>query len=411
MVIFYEMFIRTLTEPIQAALRDTPVVLLVGARQTGKSTLVEAIAEEHEMQYLSLDDVNILALAKEDPSAFVSNYRARGPVVIDEIQRAPELFLPIKAYVDKRRMAGGFLLTGSANVLTLPQVSDSLAGRIEVLELWPLAQSELGKPYDLLECVITGVWPHRITGESEVLEALVRGGFPEALERSEPSRREAWFRSYLGTVLSRDVRDLAQIEGLYSLPNLLTLLAGRSASLLNLADLARDAGLPHTTLKRYLSLLKALFLHYELPAYSSNIAKRFVKASKLHVSDTGLLCHLLRTSREKLETDRKLLGQVLETFVVNEFRKHQSWLHDYQLYHYRTHPGEEIDLILDTPKGLIAIEVKASQTLSSDSFKTLRAFAAESKKPILRGIVFYLGQQMIPFGDKLEAVPVGVLLG
>jgi uncharacterized protein len=362
------------------------------------------------MQYLTLDDVNLLALAREDPSAFVGNYRTKGPVVIDEIQRAPELFLPIKAYVDKRRVPGGFLLTGSANVLTLPKVADSLAGRIELLELWPLAQSELGKPYDLLGRVLTGEWPHRAAGEPEVLEALVRGGFPEVVERSEPSRREAWFRSYLGTVLSRDVRDLAQIEGLYSLPNLLTLLAGRSASLLNLADLARDAGLPHTTLKRYLALLQALFLHYELPAYSSNLAKRFVKASKLHVSDTGLLCYLLRVTKAQLETDRKLLGQTLETFVVNEFRKHQSWLHSYQLYHYRTYPGEEIDLILETPRGLVAIEVKASQTLTPQSFKTLKTFAAESKKRFLKGIVFYLGQQAIPFGENLEAVPVGALL-
>jgi uncharacterized protein len=403
------MFTRTITEQITVALQDTPVVLLVGARQTGKSTLVEGLAAERKMQYLTLDDVNLLALAKADPSAFVSNYRSKGAVVIDEIQRAPELFLPLKAYVDRHRVPGGFLLTGSANVLTLPKVADSLAGRIELLELWPLAQSELSKPYDLLERVLTGNWPRRAVGESEVLESLVRGGFPEVVERPQAARREAWFRSYLGTVLSRDVRDLAQIEGLYSLPNLLTLVAGRSASLLNLADLARDAGLPHTTLKRYLALLQALFLHHELPAYSSNLAKRFVKASKLHVSDTGLLCYLLRVNKSQLETDRKLLGQVLETFVVNEFRKHQSWLHSYQLYHYRTYPGEEIDLILETPRGLIAVEVKASQTLNADSFKTLKAFAAETKKHFLKGVVFYLGQQVIPFGDKLAAVPVGAL--
>jgi uncharacterized protein len=230
------------------------------------------------MQYLTLDDVNLLALAKADPKAFINNYRTRGSVVIDEIQRAPELFLPIKACVDKQREPGGFLLTGSANVLTLPKVADSLAGRIEVLELWPLAQSEIGKPYDLLERVLEGDWPRRAAPESEVLEGLLRGGFPEVVERLQVTRREAWFRSYLGTVLGRDVRDLAQIEGLYSLPNLLTLVAGCSASLLNLADLARDATLPHTTLKRYLALLQALFLHHELPAYSSNFAKRFVKA-------------------------------------------------------------------------------------------------------------------------------------
>jgi uncharacterized protein len=404
------MFTRNLSKQIETALQDTPVVLLVGARQTGKSTLAHAIAEQRGTQYLTLDDVNLLALAKADPRAFINNNRAKGSVVIDEIQRAPELFLPIKAYVDKQREPGGFLLTGSANVLTLPKVADSLAGRIELLELWPLAQSELGKPYDLLGRVLTGNWPQRSAGEGEVLEALVRGGFPEVVQRPQPSRREAWFRSYLGTVLGRDVRDLAQIEGLYSLPNLLTLIAARSASLLNLADLARDAKLPHTTLKRYLALLQTLFLHHELPAYSSNLTKRFVKAPKLHVSDTGLLCHLLRTTKAQLETDRKLLGQILETFVVNEFRKHQSWSHAYDLYHYRTYPGEEIDLILETPRGLVAVEVKASQTITPDSFKTLKAFAADTKKRFLKGVVFYLGTQTLSYADNLEAVPAGALL-
>lgn len=391
---------------------DTPVVLINGARQTGKTTLAQKIAAESEAQYYTLDDYATLALAAGDPAGFIRNLS--GPVVIDEIQKAPELFPAIKLEVDKDRRAGRFLLTGSANVMTLPRLSESLAGRMEIIPLFPFSAGELaGAVEGFLPLLFAGnIARSKPTPASVAIEAtLTRGGYPEATQRETDARREAWFGAYISTILQRDVRDLARVEALHALPNLMKLLAARASGLLNLADVGRDAGLPHTTLTRYLVLLETVFLVHRLPAWSRNLGQRLVKAPKVHLMDTGLACHLLGANAQRLKKDRPLLGRLLESFVVSELRKQISWTDPrISLYHFRTSVGSEVDVILERPDSSIAaIEVKAGATVAAEDFAALKALRDRLGRQFQAGVVLYLGDQIVPFGDKLWLVPLPAL--
>jgi predicted AAA+ superfamily ATPase len=400
---------RNIQSRIQDALADTPVVLLNGARQTGKTTLVQSLANNLGAEYFSLDDVATLALARGDPAGFVRNLV--GPVVIDEIQKAPELFPAIKLAVDRNRKAGRFLLTGSANVMVLPRLSDSLAGRMEVVPLFPFSAGEIaGIAETFIRHLFTGdfVKLKRRGSNMSLAERVVCGGYPEAVQRQDAARRSAWFSSYISTLLQRDVRDLARVDALHALPNLLKLLAARSAGLFNLADVGRDAGMPHTTLTRYLILLEALFLIHRLPAWSTNFGKRLVKSAKLHVADTGLACHLIGADVARLNQEPSLLGRIVESFVVAELRKQTSWTDpQVSLYHFRTAAGLEVDLILEKPDGSIAgVEIKARATVAPADFAALQALRDQLKKRFRSGVVLYGGDQALPFGDKLWALPM-----
>lgn len=403
---------RNIEDSIQRALADTPVVLLNGARQTGKTTLVQALAEQTGAAYFTLDDAATLALAAGDPAGFIRNLS--GPVVLDEIQKAPALFPAIKLAVDRNRQPGRFLLTGSANVLTLPRLAESLAGRMEIVPLLPFSAGERagrreGFVLRLFNGAIARAKPSVAT--EEVPARLVRGGYPEAVQRTAADRRAAWFASYLSTILQRDVRDLARVEALHALPNLLKLLAARTSGLLNLADVGRDAGLPHTTLTRYLALLETVFLVQRLPAWAANLGQRWVKAPKLHLVDTGLACHLIGADPRRLGEDRTLLGRMLETFVVGELRKQLSWTEPQTaLYHSRTAAGSEVDVVLERPDGAVAaIEVKASATVAAADFAALRALRERLGHRFRAGIVLYAGDQVVPFSDQLWLVPLPVL--
>jgi len=277
---------RNIQTAVERALSDTPVVLLNGARQTGKTTLAQELATQRCARYFNLDDAATLASAAGDPYGFIRNLT--GPVVIDEIQQAPALFPAIKLAVDRDRQPGRFLLTGSANVLTLPRLSESLAGRMQIIPLFPFSAGELaGRIEGFIPRLFAGTigQSQPNSADQDLAARLVRGGYPEATERTAEDRRGAWFAAYISTILYRDVRDLARVEGLHALPNLLKLLAARSSGLLNVADVGRDAGLTHTTLTRYLSLLETVFLIHRLPAWSPNLGKRLVKAPKLHLVD------------------------------------------------------------------------------------------------------------------------------
>jgi predicted AAA+ superfamily ATPase len=403
---------RNIQDAVQQALADTPVVLLNGARQTGKTTLAQAMAEKSGAQYLTLDDAATLALAAGDPSGFIGNLN--GPVVLDEIQRAPELFPALKLAVDRNRQPGRFLLTGSANVMTLLRLSESLVGRMEVLPLFPFSVGELagrreGFVKRLFDGTIAKAKPS--SAKKNLAARLVRGGYPEATRREAEDRQAAWFASYISTILQRDVRDLARVDALHNLPNLLKLLAARGSGLLNLADVGRDAGLPHTTLTRYLALLETVFLVHRLPAWSANLGKRLVKAPKLHLVDTGLACHLVGTDARRLNEDRSLLGRMLETFVVGELRKQLSWSEPQTaLLHYRTAAGSEVDVVLERAGGsVVAIEVKASATVGTQDFTALQALRDQLGKRFQAGVVLYLGDQVVPFGDQLWLVPLPAL--
>ncbi|MBI4401527.1 MAG: ATP-binding protein [Nitrospirae bacterium] len=408
------MFDRHITESLLDGLADTPVVMLHGARQTGKSTLAQWVAARaHPARYLTLDDAGVLAAARHDPAGFLAGLG--GPVVLDEVQRAPELFLAIKAQVDRDRQPGRYLLTGSANVVLLPLLSESLAGRMETLALWPLSQGEIEERREgFVDAVFARTLPSMADGlpsRSEIVRRIVRGGYPEVLSRTAESRRSAWFSSYITTILQRDVRDLANIEGLTALPRLLALLSARVMALLNFAELSRSISIPLSTLKRYMALLETAFLIHMLPAWSGNLGKRLVKAPKLLFSDVGLAAHLLGVNAERLARDLGLFGQLLENFVTMELRKQITWSQVHpQMFHFRTQTGQEVDLVLEDQAGrIVGIEVKASATVSAQDFKGLRSLAEAVGKRFRRGIVLCTGSEAIPFGPHLHALPVSAL--
>jgi hypothetical protein len=412
------MYHRNVETQLLAALADTPVVLLNGARQTGKSTLVQQVARRSwPSKYVTLDDATVEAAARNDPQGFLAGQT--GPVIIDEVQRAIELFLPIKLAVDRDRRPGRFLLTGSANVLMLPKLADSLAGRMEILTLWPLSQGEINGVREgfvdrLLadEFSLSAFKPADLEIQREALIGLIsRGGFPEVLDRPEAERRQAWYRSYVTTLLQRDVRDLSNIEGLSDFPRLLALLAARAAGLLNLSDVSRATTISQTTLKRYMALLQTMYLVVLLPPWTANLETRLVKAPKLMLSDTGLLASLLEVDEQRILNNSTLLGSMLENFVVMELRKQISWSRKRpQMFHFRTHGGNEVDIVLEEPAGnLVGIEVKASAGLSADDFKGLRALRSLVGQRFRRGVVFYTGTEAVGFGEDLLALPVTAL--
>ena len=409
-----DVYRRNIAPLPREALQDTPVVLLNGARQTGKSTLVgSGELGDYNARYLTLDEAGVLAAAEADPAGFLSGLE--GPVILDEVQRSPGLFPAIKMEVDRDRRPGRFLLTGSANVLLLPRLSESLAGRMEIMTLWPLSQGEIEGVKEGFVDAVFGGDPLPIGddpgGTPNLYERLLRGGYPEVLSRSSESRRRAWFDSYITTILQWDVRDLSNIEGLTQLPRLLSLLAARSASLVNYAELSRSASMPQSTLKRYVSLLEATFLVGTLPAWSSNLGKRLVRSPKLLLCDTGLISAMQGLNAERLASDPVLIGPLLENFVAMELRKQSAWSNTQpQLFHFRTQTGQEVDLVMENAAGrVVGVEVKSSATVGSRDFRGLRALAEASGDRFRRGIVLYTGKTAVPFGDNLHALPVSSL--
>lgn len=409
------MWQRKITSRLLHALSDTPVVVLQGARQTGKSTLVQAIGErEHPALYLTMDNITTLVAARQDPVGFLSGLQGQN-VVLDEIQRVPELALPLKAEVDRLRTAGRFLLTGSANALVLPRLAEALVGRMEVITLWPLAQCELeGNDSNLIKQLFAPTpLPVKqfISSRQDVLQRALRGGYPEAVSRTTEERRTDWFEAYVTTLLQRDVRDLAQIQGLSDLPLLLSLLAARATATLNAADLARAAQTPLTTLNRYLTLLEATFLLHLIPAWSSNLSSRLVKAPKILLTDTGVLAALTGITLAQIDATPTNAGMVIENFVGMELVKLISWSQPRpHLFHFRTHDRKEVDFLLQNRAGaVVGVEVKAASAVQSDDFRGLRALAQELGHQFIRGIVLYTGDTLLPFGEQLYAVPIAAL--
>ena len=405
---------RHATRTFLDGLHDTPVVYLQGARQTGKTTLVRAIAgEQHPARYLTLDAAAVLAAAQDDPEGFIAGLER--PVVIDEAQRAPALALAIKLAVDADRRPGQFLLTGSSSVMALPQLADSFAGRMELHTLWPLSQGELA---GVRETFIDRVFAPKLPTpeaapdpEAALVERICKGGYPEVHARRSAGRRRAWFDSYVDSILQRDLRDLANIERLSDMPRLLALLASRASQLVNFSDLARSLAIPQTTLKRYTSLMETTFLVRLLPAWSSNIGKRLTKAPKLLLVDTGLLTHLLDADAGRLRRDRTLLGHVLENFAAMELIKQLGWSERRcELFHFRTESGAEVDLVLEDRGGrLVGIEVKSTSSLQKRDFRGLQALAETAGRQFVGGVVLYTGAAVVPFGRNLRALPISQL--
>lgn len=407
------MYERNLTGTLLDALAHRPVVVLHGPRQAGKSWLAQKVASgPHPAEYLTLDDPAVLTATVTDPAGFIQ--ALRGNTIIDEVQRAPQLFVAIKANVDRNREAGRFLLTGSANVWLIPRLSESLAGRMDILTLWPLSQGELEGTRERFIDVAFSDDPlplKRIPDDrGDIVKRLLAGGYPEA-HPLPPARRARWFASYVTAILQRDIRELAQrIEGLTDLPRLLTALAGRTATLLNAAELSRTSGIPERSVLRYLTLFEATFLVSRVPAWTANVRKRLLKTPKVVVTDTGLAAYLQNVDERRLRAEPTLIGPLLETLVIAELRKQQTWSATQpELAHFRTAHGEEVDVVLDARGRLVGIEVKAAASISPDDFRGLRAMAAATGRRFHRGVLFYLGETAVAIGPQLYALPLPAL--
>ena len=391
------------------ALADTPVVLIHGPRQCGKTTLARAVGDATGYAYVSFDSDVLRASAQADPMGFVADLPDKA--VLDEVQRVPELFAALKAVVDRDRRPGRFILTGSANVLLLPRLADSLSGRMEILRLHPLAQAELaGRQPSFLGALFGEGFKSNQQDRmgKKLAERIAAGGYPAALARSSSRRRAAWYRDYIETLVQRDVRDLARISSLDVLPRLLTLAAGQTARLLNVADLASPFQLSRPTIRDYVTLLARVFLLEELPPWHSNRLSRLIKTPKLHLGDTGLACALLSVDAAALWADRTLLGQLLETFIFQELRRQASWQDEpVAFHHFRDKDGMEVDIVLEGAGQRVAgVEVKAAATVTASDFRGLRKLKESAGRRFAAGVVLYDGEVIAPFGDRLYAVPI-----
>jgi predicted AAA+ superfamily ATPase len=404
------MYQRFVERRAEEALSDTPVVLIVGPRRSGKTTLVRKLAEAGRT-YITLDDPTTLDAAQSDPVGFI---RGLDRAIIDEVQRAPDLMLAIKKTVDEDYRPGRFLLTGSANVLTLARVADSLAGRMETLQMLPLAHAEVeGVTPSFLERLFKGkLQGHQagITGDHLVKLALL-GGFPEAISRESERRRQDWARSYLTSVLTRDLRDIAEIEKLTELPKFVRLVAEHSGQLVNYSQFGSSINVSHKTSQRYVALLEQVFLVATLQPWYTNMLKRIAKTPKLHFLDSGLLATARGLSFGRVKANRSEFGALLESFVFSEVLKLMTGS-DMRLtpYHFRDQQMHEVDIVLERDDGLIVgIEVKAAATVKSSDFAGLRTLAETCKERFAYGVVLYDSADVVPFGERLSAAPLSCL--
>jgi predicted AAA+ superfamily ATPase len=403
---------RLLAARVRETLTDTPVVLIHGPRQSGKTTLARMVGEPDGYRYLSFDEDAILAAARRDPAGFVAELPER--VILDEVQRAPELFTALKLAVDRERVAGRFILTGSANVLLLPALADSLAGRMGVLRLHPFAQCELSRcPSQFIEALFAGSFRTGIADRLglEVAERVASGGYPAALARSTSARRSAWYRDYVGSEIQRDVRDLSRIRSLDTLPRLLELAAGYTARLLNVSELAGPFQLSRQTIHDHVALLEGVFLLQRLPPWHSNRLSRVVKTPKLHMGDTGVACALLGMDADALLSRRDVFGCMLETFVLQELQRQASARDELlSFFHFRDRDGYEVDVVIERGAHAVAgVEVKAAASVTEADFRGLRKLRDAAGDRFAHGVVLYDGEATIPFGSRLHAVPIRML--
>ena len=437
---------RYIEQRLAEALEDSPVILIHGPRQSGKTTLAQFACapdnlnwgddahiweslplrtlsvRERNYEYITFDDDTVRAGAREDPVGFVGDLPER--VILDEVQRAPEIFTALKMAVDRNRVNGRFLLTGSSNVLLIPKLSDSLAGRMEIVRLHPLSQDEIEAglfwpgPAALtmdprsgfLDALFRADFKIRRSQRlaANLRERVVRGGFPPAIARPGGPRRAAWYENYADTHVQRDVRDLARVRGLDTMPELLRAAASVTANLYNLSDLASPFQVSRQTIGDYVALLERVFLLERLKPWHSNRLNRLVKTPKLHIGDTGLGCALLGLDEDELAADRSFFGHILETFVYQELRRQASWnTLPTSFYHYRDKDGIEVDIVLERGSRLVAgVEVKAAATVGNRDFRGLRKLKKITGDRFSAGVVLYDGETSVNWGDKMYAIPI-----
>jgi uncharacterized protein len=403
------LFTRRIRPIVVEGLRDARIVLISGARQVGKTTLsTEIAATDHPMRTLTLDDDPTREAALEDPAGFIAGLD--GPALIDEIQRAPGLLLEIKKVVDRDTTPGRFLLTGSANVFASKQVIDALTGRIDRIRMWPLARSEiLGGELNIVDELLAGRAPQLDggpVGRQAFSSIIAEGGYPEARLRPAGRSRERWFESYIDTALERDLREITDARRIDEMGRLLRLLASQSANLLSYRAVGQRLEMHHDTIQAYVTLLEQMFLIQRLPAWRPGLGARESSRPKVYVCDPGMLAYLLGADVQRIERDDQVTGKACETLVAVELLKHTTWAEQsVRIYHYQRE-RQDVDFILETRAGdLAAVEVKAKASLRSSDWKWLAALRDARSDRFKSGIVIYSGEQTIPLGDRLWAVP------
>lgn len=409
---------RLLRPRVEEALSDTRIVVLQGARQVGKSTLAELIAQERRSLTVTLDDVDVRRFASDDPAGFVAQF-PEGLLVIDEVQRVPGLIVALKAAVDRDKRPGRFLVTGSANLLDLTATHESLAGRAQPLALYSLSQAELEKqPASFVDHAFHG---QRFSGHAsdltraDYLERACSGGYPEALNRPPGRRREEWYATYVTQIVNRDALDVSGLQRLADLPRLLRFIAARSGSGMVWSALASDAGIPRTTLDPYVRLLDTLYLIHVLPAWTVNLTSREVKQPKVFLLDTGLAASLLGVTTDGLwpTVPNSPAGGLLEGLVVGELRRQLGWSSQRaSLFHYREQRGAEVDIVIEAPDGrVVGIEVKAAATVQRKDLAGLAILRDKLGHRFVGGYVLHTGPTARMVADRVSAVPIGALWG
>ncbi len=391
------------------ALAESRAVALLGARQVGKSTLAtDLAANAYPAHLISLDDEATANAAREDPTGFVAGIS--GPAVIDEVQRAPGLLLAIKQRLDNDPSRGQFLLTGSANILTLPTVADALPGRIEYLNLWPLSQGELHNHSEtFIDKLFNGRFP-QVTGSDvgrgALAEMLVTGGYPELQGRSSRGRSR-FFASYVASIIGRDLDDIANVRNAGNVERLLFVIASRSGGLASFHGMATDLGVDTNTARAHTKVLEDLFLVRQLRPWHVNLGSRQIKSPKLHIVDSGLMAYLIGANERRITEDGDLAGPLFESFVAMELLRQADWADEpVQLFHYRDKQQREVDVILERRSGeIVGVEVKAGATPGTRDFAGLRYLRDKLGDRFKAGVVLYTGADTLPFGDRLAAVP------
>jgi uncharacterized protein len=409
-----DLFPRRAFDLVGQALTDTRVVVINGARQVGKSTLAQLVTSSSPgARSYYLDDAAVRAAAAADPVGFL---RRDGMLLIDEIQRVPELLLAIKNEVDRDTRPGRFLLTGSARLLDLRDVPDALPGRSETVELWPLSQGEVDGTSDgFIDAIFTD-GPELVVEQSNLhradyVERALRGGYPEAVRRTDPRRRRRFFDSYLADLIARDIRQVAEIERAADLRRLIGALAATMAGTVVPARLSRDLGVPASTVRRHLEALELVYVVRRIPAWSSNLTTRAVATPKLIFVDSGLAGHLVGMSARRAEHPTAPVGPLVENFVLGELARQLTWTEQpVGLFHYRDRDGREVDAVLERSSGeIVGIEVKAAETVRTDDFRGLHGLARRVGDRFLAGCVLYAGVEPLPFGDRMWALPISAI--
>ena len=404
-------FPRFINPLIEEALKDSPAVLIHGPRQCGKTTLARMFGEAKKYEYISFDEDVLAKATKEDPSGFVKGLPKK--IILDEVQKAPNIFSALKKEIDNSRKEGRFILTGSANILRMSKLSDSLAGRIEVLRLHPLSQEELQqKKSCFLDTLFKSQFKTKKVNFSldKMINRIVTGGYPAVFKRPTIRRKMKWYRNYIETLLQKDALDLSNIRSTDTLPKLLSLSASQNSQLVNFTHIASAFQLSRPTIFEYMNLLEQMFFLERLSPWHSNRSKRLIKTPKLHLCDTGLICTLLGINSLSLKKNRPLLGQILETFVFQELRRQASYhkVH-HNFFHYRNKKGDEVDIVIEKEHLTAGIEVKSSATVNIGDFKGLKVLKKAIGKNFTCGIILYGGENSVSFGKGLFAVPLSFL--